>query len=107
MFLLSLFFTPLLTAVPAVAYGPALIIVGLLMLEPVKKINFHDYTEAIPAFSVIALMSFTFNIGIGITSGFVLYPLAKLVTGAAKEVHPGLWILATLSLLFFIFYPYH
>lgn len=107
LFLLALFLAPLFTAVPAVAYGPALIIVGILMFEPIKKINFHDYTEAIPAFSVIVLMSFTFNIGIGITSGFVLYPLAKMVTGKAKEIHPGLWILAGLSLLFFIFYPYH
>jgi AGZA family xanthine/uracil permease-like MFS transporter len=107
LFVLALFFTPLFTAVPAVAYGPALIIVGLLMLEPIKKINFRDYTEAIPAFSVIVLMSFTFNIGIGITAGFVLYPLAKLVSGKAQEVHLGLWILGALSLLFFIFYPYH
>lgn len=107
LFLLSLFFAPLFSAVPAAAYGPALIIVGILMLEPIKKINFHDYTEAIPAFSVIVLMSFTFNIGIGITSGFVLYPLAKLVSAKAKDIYPGLWILSFLSLLFFIFYPYH
>jgi AGZA family xanthine/uracil permease-like MFS transporter len=107
LFLLSLFFAPLFTAVPAVAYGPALIIVGLLMLEPVKKINFHDYTEAIPAFSVIVLMSFSFNIGFGITAGFVLYTLAKVVSGKARQICPGFWILSGLSLLFFIFYPYH
>lgn len=107
LFLLSLFFTPLFTSVPAVAYGPALIVVGLLMLEPIKKINFHDYSEAIPAFSVIVLMSFTFNIGVGITAGFVLYPLAKLISGRREEIHPGLWVLAVLSLLFFTFYPYH
>lgn len=107
LFLLALLFTPLFTAVPAVAYGPALIIVGLLMLEPIKKINFHDYTELIPAFSVIVLMSFTFNIGVGITAGFVLYPFVKIVAGKTKDIHPGLWILGILSLLFFIFYPYH
>lgn len=107
LFLLALFFEPLFSAVPAVAYGPALIIVGLLMFEPIKRINFHDYTEAIPAFSVIILMSFTFNIGVGITCGFILYPLSKLVSGKAKEIHFGQWVLAGLSLLFFIFYPYH
>jgi AGZA family xanthine/uracil permease-like MFS transporter len=46
------------------------------------------------------------NIGVGITAGFVLYPLGKLVTGKIREIKPGLWILTTLSLLFFIFYPY-
>lgn len=106
LFLLALFFAPLFTAVPAQAYGPALIIVGALMLSPIKKIDFSDYTEVIPAFSVIVLMSFTYNIGIGITGGFVLYPIFKIVGGRPKEVPAGLWILAGLSLLFFIFYPY-
>ena len=106
MFLLALFFTPLFTAVPAIAYGPALIIVGLLMLNPITKIDFSDYTEIVPAFSVIVLMSFTYNIGIGITAGFVLYPLFKIISGRFREIHSGLWILSILSLLFFIFYPY-
>ena len=51
-------------------------------------------------------MSFTFNIAIGITAGFVLYPICKLVSGRARELKPGLWVLSALSLLFFIFYPY-
>lgn len=106
LFLLALFFAPFFTAVPSQAYGPALIIVGLLMLGPVSRINFKDYTEAIPAFVVIILMSFTYNIGVGITGGFVLYPFFKVVAGRAREVHPGLWVLGVLSLLFFIFYPY-
>jgi AGZA family xanthine/uracil permease-like MFS transporter len=58
------------------------------------------------AFAVIALMSFPYNIGVGITAGFVLYPFAKVVAGRWREVKPGLWVLATLSLLFFLFYPY-
>ncbi|RKX69990.1 NCS2 family permease [candidate division WOR-3 bacterium] len=106
-FLLALFFAPFFTSVPPQAYGPALIIVGLLMLEPIKRIDFSDYTEAIPAFFVVILMSFTYNIGIGITGGFVLYPFFKLIGGKAEEIHPGSWILFVLSLLFFIFYPYH
>jgi len=52
------------------------------------------------------LMSFTYNVGIGITAGFVLYPFCKLVSGRAGEIKPGLWVLAGLSLLFFVFYPY-
>jgi adenine/guanine/hypoxanthine permease len=105
-FALTLFFAPLVASIPAQAYGPALIIVGLFMLEPVTRIDFRDYTESIPAFAVVALMCFTFNIAVGITAGLVLYPLAKAVSGKAGQVKPGLWALAALSLLFFIFYPY-
>jgi adenine/guanine/hypoxanthine permease len=105
-FVLSLFFAPLVTAIPAQAYGPALVIVGLFMLEPVTRISFRDYSESIPAFAVVTLMCFTFNIAVGITAGFVLYPLCKLVSGKAVEIKPGLWALTALSLLFFVFYPY-
>ena len=106
-FALALFFSPFVAAIPAQAYGPALVVVGLLMLEPITKINFADFTELIPSFAVVALMSFTYNIGIGITAGFVLYPFCKLVAGRWQEIKPGLWVLAGLSLLFFIFYPYN
>ena len=102
----TLLFSPFIASIPAQAYGPALIIVGLLMLAPITKIRFDDYTELVPAFAVVALMSFTYNIGIGITAGFVLYPLCKVAAGRWNEVKPGLWPLAGLSLLFFVFYPY-
>lgn len=107
LFLLALFFSPFLTAIQAFAYGPALIIVGLFMLEPIKKIDFSDYSELIPAFCTIVLMSFTYNIGIGMTAGFVLYPIFKIFAGKWRQVHVGMWILCALSLLFYIFYPYH
>jgi AGZA family xanthine/uracil permease-like MFS transporter len=106
-FLLSLFFAPLVTAIPAQAYGPALIIVGLFMLAPITRIDFTDYTESIPACVVVSLMAFTFNIAIGICAGFVLYPICKIAGGKASELRPGLWGLTILSLMFFIFYPYH
>jgi AGZA family xanthine/uracil permease-like MFS transporter len=102
----TLFFSPFVTAIPSQASGPALVVVGLLMLGPVAKIRFDDYTELIPAFAVVAMMSFTYNIGIGITAGFVLFPFCKLISGRRREVKPGLWVLAGLSLLFFVFYPY-
>ncbi len=106
LFFASLFFAPFITTIPPQSYGPALIIVGLLMLSPITRIKFDDFTEVIPAFSVVVLMSFTYNIGVGMTAGFVLYPFFKAISGRAREVHPGLWILGALSLLFFIFYPY-
>jgi AGZA family xanthine/uracil permease-like MFS transporter len=106
LFLLTLFFSPILTAIPTCAYGPALWFVGLMMLAPITKLPFHDLTEAIPAFTVIILMSFTLNLGIGLTSGFVAYPLMKSLSGRWREVKPGGWVLAALASLFFIFYPY-
>jgi AGZA family xanthine/uracil permease-like MFS transporter len=106
LFLLALFFAPVFVAVPAHAYGPALVIVGLLMLEPVKNIPFDDYTELVPAFATIVLMVFTFNIGVGMTAGFVAYPLFKLLTGRSREVRAGMWVLALLSLMFFAFSPH-
>ena len=106
LFGMSLFFAPTVAALPAAAYAPALIIVGAMMITPVLKIDFEDYTELIPAFTVIALMSFTYNIGVGITAGLILYPMFKLAAGRWREVHAGLWMLCALSILFYIFYPY-
>ncbi|MBN1154217.1 NCS2 family permease [candidate division KSB1 bacterium] len=106
LFLLALFFSPFLTAVPAHAYGPALIIVGMLMISAIKKINLEDYSELIPAFATIILMSFTYNIGVGMTAGFILYPLFKVLNGQIRSIHPGMWVLGILSLLFYLFYPY-
>src|SRR5215469_16760420 len=78
---LSLFFALLVTAIPPAAYGPALVIIGSMMMAPIAKIDFDDPTESIPAFTVIALISFAYNIGVGITAGLVLYPLLKLLGG--------------------------
>lgn len=102
----SLFFAPTVTAIPPQAYGPALVVVGAMMIAPITMIDFDDYTELIPAFAIITLMSFTYNVGVGITAGFVLYPLFKVAAGRAREIRPGLWALSALSLLFFVFYPY-
>jgi adenine/guanine/hypoxanthine permease len=105
-FALTLFFSPFVTSIPPQAYAPAMVIVGLFMLEPITRIDFSDYTESIPAFAVVTLMCFTFNIGVGITAGFILYPLGKIVTGKIRQIRPGMWVLTALSLLFFVFYPY-
>lgn len=106
LFLSALFFAPVLTVVPPFAYGPALIIVGMLMISPIQRIQFDDLTEVIPVFTIIILMSFTYNIGVGMTAGFVVFPLIKTLSGKTGEVPPGLWFLFGLSLLFFFFYPY-
>jgi AGZA family xanthine/uracil permease-like MFS transporter len=106
LFAISLVFAPIVTAIPPAAYGPALIVVGSMMVSPITQINFDDAAELLPAFAIIALMSFTYNVGVGITAGLILYPLLKLIQGRGREVGGGLWALAALSLLFFVFYPY-
>jgi len=106
MFLSALFFAPLFSIIPAYAYGPALIIVGMLMISPIKKLKFDDLSELLPVFSIITLMSFTYNIGIGMTAGFLVFAIVKILIGKIKEISGGMWILSGLSLLFFIFYPY-
>lgn len=106
LFLSALFFAPLFTAIPAFAYGPALIIVGVLMISPIKQINFDKFEEVIPAFVSIIMMCFTYNLGIGMTSSFIIYVIISIFTGQIKKINFGMWFLAGLSLLFYIFYPY-
>lgn len=105
-FIAALFVTPLLTIIPAHAYGPVLVLIGSFMIQPISKIKFEDPTELIPAFLTIVLISFTFNIGVGITAGLIVHPLLKVAVGKAKEVAIPQWFLAAISLLFFIVYPY-
>ena len=105
LFLLALFFIPLVEPLQGLgyAYGPALILVGLLMLPSVKEIDFDDLTETVPAFATIAMMVFTFNIANGLTAGLVLYPLMKIVSGRAREINVGTAVLALLCLSYFVF----
>jgi AGZA family xanthine/uracil permease-like MFS transporter len=105
-FLAALFFAPLFSSVPPAAYGPALVMVGMLMLEPVRGLPFDDLSELLPAFLTITLMSFTYDLGVGITAGLASYVALKVVTGRAREVKTGMWILGGLSVLFYVFYPY-
>lgn len=105
LFLLSLFFAPLVTSIPHHAFAPALLLVGVFMIEPVKNINFDDYTEYIPAVLTILLMSFTYNIGTGITAGFIFYVIIKILTGRWREIHTGMWILAAISVIYYVFHP--
>jgi AGZA family xanthine/uracil permease-like MFS transporter len=105
LFLVCLFFIPLVEPLQGLgyAYGPALILVGLLMLQSVRHIDFDDMTEIVPAFATIAMMVFTYNIANGLTAGLVLYPLMKLVSGRHKEINSGTAILGILCLSYFVF----
>jgi AGZA family xanthine/uracil permease-like MFS transporter len=105
LFALSLFFAPLFTVVPPHAYGIALIVIGSFMIEPIKKIDFDDFTELVPAFLTVVLMIFTYNIGVGMSAGLLTFPLLKTVAGRGREVPAGMWVLALLALSLFIFFP--
>jgi adenine/guanine/hypoxanthine permease len=76
------------------------------MIAPITEMQFGDATELLPALLTIVLISFTYNIGVGMTAGLLFYPILKLITGRVREVPPPLWILAALSLGFYLVYPY-
>ena len=105
LFLLSLFFAPLFTIVPPHAYGISLVVIGSFMIKPITQVDFDDLTELIPAFLTVVLMIFTYNIGVGMTSGMITYVLLKSFAGRSNEIKPGMWVLALLSASFFVFLP--
>ena len=102
-FAVALFFSPLFLSIPAAATAPALIIVGLLMLEPVAKIQWNDYSEALPAFICIVMMPFTYSISNGILLGMIAYVVINCLCGKYKKISPTMYILALLFILKYIF----
>ena len=105
LFLGALFFLPLLAPLQQAryAYGPALVAVGMLMVASMRKIDFDDLTEALPAFACVALMVFTYNIANGLTAGLVLYPIGKIAAGRARELNWGTIVMALLCLTYYVF----
>ena len=102
-FAISLFFSPLFLSIPAAATAPALFLVGLLMLEPITKIPFNDFSESIPAFVCIIMMPLTYSISNGILLGMITYVLMNIVCGNFKKITPTMYILAVLFILKYIF----
>ena len=102
-FTVALLFSPLFLSIPAAATAPALIIVGLLMLEPVKNIPFDDFSESIPAFVCLITMPLTYSIANGILLGMITYVVMNLITGKSKKLSPVMYVLAVLFILKFIF----
>ena len=99
MFLICLPFAGLIGMVPGAATSPALIVVGILMVEPFAKIKWTDFSEAVPAFFTVAVMSFTYGITNGIAAGFIMYCITLICTKRAKDIHP---IIAGASILFIV-----
>ena len=105
LFLLATFFTPLVAAIPSEAAVPALVLVGFLMMQQVTEIDWRDLELAIPAFLTVVLMPFTYSISVGIGAGFVAYVFIKVVVGKAREVHPLMWVVAALFVVYFAYTP--
>jgi AGZA family xanthine/uracil permease-like MFS transporter len=105
LFLLATFVAPLVAIIPSEAAVPALVLVGFLMMQQVKGIDWDDLEIAIPAFLTIVLMPFTYSISVGIGAGFLAYVLIKVVLGKAGRIHPLLWVVAALFVVYFAINP--
>jgi adenine/guanine/hypoxanthine permease len=105
LFLLTTFLSPLVAVIPYEAATPALVIVGFLMMTQIKSIDWEDYGIGIPAFLTIILMPFTYNISVGIGAGFVTHVVIRAIQGRGKDVHPLLWFVSGLFMLYFLQSP--
>ncbi len=105
LFLVAIFFAPLVEMIPSQAAVPALVLVGFLMMQQIKGIDFDDLEVGIPAFLTIVLMPFTYSITVGIGAGFVTYVFIKLIRGKVATIHPLMWIVAALFLVYFFINP--
>jgi AGZA family xanthine/uracil permease-like MFS transporter len=105
LFLLTTFLAPLVAVIPYEAATPALVIVGFLMMTQIKNIDWEDLGIAIPAFLTIILMPFTYNISVGIGVGFVTHVVIRAIQGRGKEVHPLLWFVSGLFMIYFLQSP--
>ena len=105
LFLLSIFLSPLVKVIPSEAAVPALVLVGFLMMQQVRGIEWNDLEIALPAFLTIVLMPFTYSITVGIGAGFLAYVLIKLVRGKVGVIHPLMWVISALFVLYFAIHP--
>ena len=101
LFLLSMVFAPIVRVIPSEAAVPALVLVGFLMMQQVKEIAWDDLEIALPAFLTIVLMPFTYSITAGIGAGFIAYVVIKLARGKARAVHPLMWLVSALFVVYF------
>ena len=103
-FAVTLFLSPLFLSIPSAATAPVLILVGLLMIEPVTKIDFVNFTESIPAFICIIMMPLAYSVSDGILTGMIFYVAINMASGKLKRVTPTMFILAVLFILKYIFF---
>lgn len=102
-FAIALFFSPLFLSIPSAATAPALVLVGLMMMESITKIDFSDFSESLPAFICIITMPLTYSISNGILIGMVTYVILNMICGNFRKITPVMYVLAVLFILKFIF----
>ena len=105
LFILALFFTPLVSLVPSEAAAPALVVVGVLLFTQVRSLDLTDLTLAVPAFLTIVVMPFTYSITDGIGAGFISYTVLMAAKGKVRDVHPLLWVITVLYAIYFMLDP--
>ena len=103
LFALALLFSPIFLAIPGAATAPALVIVGVMMMTPVAKIDWEDYSESIPAFITVLMMPVAYSISDGILLGVISYVLLNACAGKFKKISPTMWVLAVLFICKYIF----
>lgn len=101
LFLAAMFFTPLYSVIPMEAVAPALVIVGALMMGQVRDIDFSRFEFALPAFLTIVAMPFTYSIANGIGVGFISWAVMAVARGDRKSMHPLLFVVAALFIVYF------
>ena len=102
-FAVTLFLSPLFLSIPAAATAPVLILVGLLMLEPIRRIELDNFSESIPAFICIIMMPLSYSISNGILLGMISYTIINILCGKRKNITPMMYILTVLFILKYIF----
>jgi AGZA family xanthine/uracil permease-like MFS transporter len=105
LFLVTMFLSPLVLVVPSEAAAPALVIVGALMITQIRHLVWDDMVLVIPAFLTITLMPFTYSITNGIGAGVVSFVLLSAATGRARRIHPLMWVISVLFLIYFALEP--
>ncbi len=102
LFMLTLIFAPLFLMIPSVATAPALVMVGIFMIEPLRRLPLDDVTIAMPVFFTVAMMPYVFNIFYGMLFGLLSYTFGQIVSGKTKKIPPALWIISGVFLVFLI-----
>ncbi|SET82113.1 putative MFS transporter, AGZA family, xanthine/uracil permease [Lacrimispora sphenoides] len=102
LFLFTLFLSPLFLMIPSIATAPALVMVGIFMIEPLRKLPLDDVSIALPVFLTVAFMPFTYNIAYGILFGLIGYTIGQVAAGKAKEMTKTVWVLTVIFIVYLL-----
>jgi adenine/guanine/hypoxanthine permease len=105
LFVVTVFLSPIAQIVPSEAAAPALVVVGVLLMAQVRHIDFRDLAIAVPAFLTIVLMPFTYSITNGVGAGFITWVVIRVCVGKARSIHPLLWVVSIVFLIYFAIEP--